>query len=374
MELWLYGAFMELSDNSYVIFCMSRHKNTPAEQTVCIKNFVSGLRKYPQNICLSPDPVLWSCVTFVTSLDFSSLIGRARAITCVSETVREMNTGHIPHASWFTESVQESVTTVILKGAIRGWTIWKLWILEIKKIEYHSISLGSSNYCMNRTITWSVVGNQRKTCHPSCWGQAETQREWLAQGHVTVGSWDWNPPAGLPASRPSLSHLPSTRLLAIVKYSCPWLGLDSRGTEWTQAWAFPWGCPPSLCQEELPSVPDTLYLPLLGTSWPHFSGFPGQVTEASLVGSLCRGCWVVQLSHNSSSLFPLALPPASLTFHVFTADDAPEHRLGCPPLSCPLSVVSCPWTALLERPITAQTPSGQCEPCSPLQTCGLSYS
>lgn len=81
---------------------------------------MSGLTKYPQNICLSPDPVLLSCTTYVTSLDFSSLVGRARAITRVSETVREVNMGHVPHGSWFTESVQESVTTVILKGVIRG--------------------------------------------------------------------------------------------------------------------------------------------------------------------------------------------------------------------------------------------------------------
>ena len=157
-----------VSDNYYVT-CMSHHKTTPAEQTVWIKNFESGLRKYPPNICLSPDPVLWSWATYVTSLDFSSLIGRARAITRVSETVREVNTGHIPHSSWFTESVQGIVTTVILKGVHRGWTIWKLWTLEIKKkkkVEYHSISPGSSNYCINRTITCSVVGKQGKTCHP----------------------------------------------------------------------------------------------------------------------------------------------------------------------------------------------------------------
>ena len=35
-----------------------------------------------------------------------------------------------------------------------------------KKVEYHSISPGSSNYCINRTITCSVVGKQGKTCHP----------------------------------------------------------------------------------------------------------------------------------------------------------------------------------------------------------------
>lgn len=81
---------------------------------------MSGLTKYSQNICLSPDPVLLSCATYVTSLDFSSLVGRARAITGISEMVREVNTGHVPHGSWFTESVQESVTTVILKGVIRG--------------------------------------------------------------------------------------------------------------------------------------------------------------------------------------------------------------------------------------------------------------
>lgn len=117
----------------------------------------------------------------------------------------------------------------------------------------------------------------------------------------------------------------------------------------------------------------TFHLPLLGTSWPHFTGFPGQVTEASWKGACAQGA-----EQHSFSITPLlfSLWPFFLPLSPFVSSWLMTlwNIDWVAPLTCPFSSVSCPWTAPLECPFTAQTPSGQHKPCSPVQTCGLSYS